>query len=539
MTNLRRLVLGSAAIAFLASCAATAPDADAPKGAKYDTSWPDGAAASAERFRNDLTTLAGDEYEGREAGTPGYDKAVDYVVAAYKEIGLKPAGDDGYLQQVPLRKEKTVVEASVVELAGADMQIFDDFYVGASTYHESFDVTADVVFMGYGLDAPMFGQTAYDKIDVTGKIVAVLSGVPDDLPSEENAHFNRASTKRDAAAAHGAVGFVTLNPTGGFSGSRLERAAARASDVVVHPDGKEKEIAAAAYLTETGTAKLALAAGMSADDFKDGMAPKELGVSLRIAGASEWEDYESPNVIGVIEGSDPDLKGEYVVLTAHLDHIGKLRVIEEDPDKDIINNGAMDNASGISTLLEEARKFKNGERPRRSILFVALTAEEKGLLGSEYNAQNPTVPAESMIANVNLDMPILLHDFTDVIAFGAQHSSIKETAEAAAGTLGVTLSPDPVPEMVLFVRSDHYNYVKVGIPSIFMVLGFENGGEEAFRGFLSTNYHRPGDDASQDIRYDQAARFAEINYRIAKAIANADDRPTWNEGDFFGDYFGK
>lgn len=182
-------------------------------------------------------------------------------------------------------------------------------------------------------------------------------------------------------------------------------------------------------------------------------------------------------------------------------------------------------------------KFSAGEPPRRSVLFVALAAEEMGLLGSEYFAQHPTVPADAMVANVNLDMPILLHEFTDVIAFGAQHSSLKETAQMAAASMGVTLSPDPVPNMVLFVRSDHYNFVKQGIPSVFLFLGFENGGEEKFRWFMGTNYHRPGDDISQEILWDQAARFAEINYRIAKSIANADERPSWNEGDFFGDYF--
>jgi Zn-dependent M28 family amino/carboxypeptidase len=257
-------------------------------------------------------------------------------------------------------------------------------------------------------------------------------------------------------------------------------------------------------------------------------------------GESVWEDYASPNVIGMIEGADPKLKDEYVVLTAHLDHIGKLRVIEEDPEQDIINNGAMDNASGISTLLEEARKFvSDGERPRRSILFVALTAEEKGLLGSEYFAQNPTVPASSMVANVNLDMPILLHEFTDVIAFGAEHSSLRETVERAASSMGVGVTPDPVPQMVLFVRSDHYNFVKAGVPSVFLFLGFADGGQESFQDFMTNHYHRPSDEPDLPIQYDMAAKFAELNYRIAKEIANADQRPTWNEGSFFGDLFGR
>lgn len=529
----RHVLIAAASLSLFVGCSTT--EVSAP-----DTvmSWPASATASAERFKRDLTTLAADTYEGRESGTPGYAKAVDYVRAAYEEIGLRPAGENGsYMQNVPLRREKAVPEASELLVNGEPLTLYKDFVVSASTYSSAFSEVGEVVFMGYGLDAPMFGQTAYDEIDVTGKIVAVLSGTPEDLPSEERAHFGQSSTKRAAAKAHGAAGFVIINPKGGFSEDRLKAFTQRANEVVVHPDGESREISASAYMTEAGTAKLASAAQLDISELNDSNAPMSLGVTMGIAGESDWEDFSAPNVIGMIEGTDPNLKDEYVVLTAHLDHIGKLRVIENNPSQDIINNGAMDNASGIATLLEEARKFSAGEPPRRSVLFVALAAEEMGLLGSEYFAQHPTVPADAMVANVNLDMPILLHEFTDVIAFGAQHSSLKETAQMAAASMGVTLSPDPVPNMVLFVRSDHYNFVKQGIPSVFLFLGFENGGEEKFRWFMGTNYHRPGDDISQEILWDQAARFAEINYRIAKSIANADERPSWNEGDFFGDYF--
>lgn len=545
MLSLRRLVLGVGALALVAGCATpadtdTASTAPASQEAVFDTGWPGTAKASAARFKKDLTTLAGDDYEGREAGTPGYDKAVDYVTAAYEEIGLQPMGVEGYEQEVPLRRKVTEHETSSVTVNGTALNLFDDFIVSPSTYFPTTDVAAEVVFVGYGIDAPQFGQSVYEDVDVEGKIVAVLSGAPDDLPSEERAHFQSGSSKAAAAKAHGAKGLVILNPTGGASGSRLERYATRPSEVVVHPDGAAKALDAQAYLTRSGTDKLAQAAGMMVTDFTPENAGQDLPVTLGIEAETSWEDFSAPNLIGMIEGADPELKDEYVVLTAHLDHIGKLRVIEPEEGQDIINNGAMDNASGISTLLEEARKFKAADTPpRRSILFVALTAEEKGLLGSEYFAQHPTVAKDKMVANVNLDMPILFHDFTDVIAFGAQHSSLKQVAEQAAGSMGVTLSPDPVPNMVLFVRSDHYNFVKEGIPSVFLFLGFENGGEEAFQKFMSTSYHRPSDDISQPLRYDVGAKFAEVNYRIARMIADADEAPTWNEDDFFGDYFGK
>lgn len=550
MKLLRRVLIGTTAFGLLSACTTTTPPEEmapppmateaAPAEMSFDTGWPDTAEASAERMKTDLTTLASDAYEGREAGTAGYEKAVSYVTAAYEEIGLKPAGVEGYLQEVPLRRKTTVQETSMVEVGDAALTLFEDFIVSPHTYSQSVDVTAEVVFVGYGIDAPQFGQNVYETADVSGKIVAVLSGAPDDLPSEERAHFQSGSSKSAAAKAHGAVGMVTLNPDGGASGSRLERYATRPSEVVVHPDGAEKTLEASAYLTKAGTKKLAEAAGMKSSDLSPENAGKALGVSLHIKGETTWEDFSAPNVVGLIEGSDPELKDEYVVLTAHLDHIGKLRVIEPEEGQDIINNGAMDNASGISTLLEEARKFKMADTPpRRSVLFVALAAEEKGLLGSEYFAQHPTVPESAMVANVNLDMPILMHDFTDVIAFGAQHSTLKDVAEEATGSMGVTLSPDPVPQMVLFVRSDHYNFVKQGVPSVFLFLGFANGGEESFQKFMSTNYHRPGDDTTQAIMWDVAAKFAEVNYRIARTIADADEAPHWNEGDFFGDYFGK
>ena len=262
-------------------------------------------------------------------------------------------------------------------------------------------------------------------------------------------------------------------------------------------------------------------------------------VSIDFSKRSEHKTISSPNVAAILEGSDPRLKNEYVVYSAHSDHIGIAKTVK----KDKINNGAMDNASGTSVLLETARLFSQmPERPKRSILFVAVTAEEKGLLGSDYFAQNPTVAKDAMVANVNLDMPILTYEFNDVIAFGADHSDLKESVSLAAEKIGLTLSPDPWPEQALFTRSDHYSFVKQGVPSVFLVPGLQSAdpaidGSKKFGEFLGTNYHKPGDDFNQPFNWKAATKFAEVNYYIGLTLANQEERSRWNEGDFFGDTF--
>jgi Zn-dependent M28 family amino/carboxypeptidase len=239
------------------------------------------------------------------------------------------------------------------------------------------------------------------------------------------------------------------------------------------------------------------------------------------------------------------LANEYVVYTAHLDHIGELHGKDNDADhKDMINNGALDNASGIAVMLETARSFARDETLRRSILFVAVTAEEKGLVGSEYFAMNPTVPIESMVSEVNLDMPLLLYDFGDVIAFGAEHSSLGDTVREAAQSFGIELTPDPFPEQNIFVRSDHYRLVQQGVPSVFLVTGVKSlkgdvDTQVIFEGFLQEHYHKPSDDLNLPIHYGAAARFTRINTKIGEMVANNPERPAWREGDFFWETFAK
>jgi Zn-dependent M28 family amino/carboxypeptidase len=279
-------------------------------------------------------------------------------------------------------------------------------------------------------------------------------------------------------------------------------------------------------------------AAVRAEAARAGAHPKGFALATRlgIRMSSRWTQVSSPEVIGLLPGADPALRDEYVVLMGHLDHLGMKANAAAGEDN--IYNGALDNAAGIATMIEAARAFaESGTRPRRSILFIANTGEEKGLLGADFFAHHPTVPIGKIAGVVDLDMPLLLYDFTDVIAFGADHSQVAEAVARAAGRMNVALSPDPMPEQHIFVRSDHYEFVRQGVPAILLATGFANGGEEKWRGFLTGIYHKVGDDMSQPIDWRAGAKYARLNYLISRELADADRRPLWYKGDYFGDIF--
>ena len=545
----------AAAGLLLTGCQSGEPQAPA------DTAAPSAAAqepaASAEILERHITWLADDARQGREAGTPGYDAAAEYVAAEMAALGLEPAGEEGsWYQQVPLLSVTRDLDAQSMSITRdgetIPLEPMQDFLIGASANRAEAEVTAEAVFVGYGLVAPEFGIDDFEGVDVEGKIVVAFGAIPSGLPSEEAAHYS--SSKQVIAEELGAVGYITLSTASYEARRPWDRTIATAGSPAMTWIDKSGEgftdtpgLVVTGRMSAEGAEKLFEGAQMSfaeisaAEESGEKVASFALPGTITMAGASTYETVTSPNVAGMIRGSDPELADEYVVLTAHLDHIGVRRNIDQDADN--INNGALDNATGIALMLEEARLFKlaegDGNPPRRSVVFLAVTAEEKGLLGSEYYAFNPTVPIEDIVANVNLDMPVITFDFVDVIAFGADHSSLGETVRRAASSMDVELIPDPIPEMSIFTRSDHYRFVQQGVPSVFLFLGFGNGGEEEFRTFMSTNYHRPGDDLSQPIDFDAGAKFATLNYRIAREIADAEERPTWNEGDFFGDLFGR
>jgi hypothetical protein len=512
---------------------------------------PAGPTFSADRFKAHVAFLADDRLEGRDTGSRGHEIAAAYVASQFMALGLKPGGEDGgWFQYVPLRSA-TLAGTPTIAVSGPggtlEMENGKGAIVGASLSEEKQDVSAPVVFAGYGVDAPKLGMDDYKGLDVRGKIVAVFAGIPAGLPSEIAAHMG--DEKGAMAARRGAVGMITLY-TASYAKARpfaaMAGRAGRASLGWVGKNGKAHEEAPGLRFTMTiddataaalfAGAKRNFAAVRAEADAGKRPAGFALKSKVRLQRASAWSEVKSPEVIGMLPGADPDLKDEYVILMGHLDHLGIRKNAK--PGEDAIYNGALDNAAGVATTLEVARGFvDSGKRPRRSVLFIANTGEEKGLLGASYFASNPTVPAGKIAAVVDLDMPLLLYRFTDVIAFGADHSQVAETVRRAAGEMGVALSPDPMPQENIFVRSDHYEFVKEGVPAIMLATGWANGGGAKWQDFLAHAYHKPNDDMSQPIDWESGARYARLNYLISRDLADADRRPLWYKGDFFGDLF--
>jgi hypothetical protein len=426
--------------------------------------------------------------------------------------------------------------------------------MGGDDLRDETSVTAEVVFAGFGVHAPELNYSDYEGIDVRGKIVAVFGGAPASFPHNERAFYSSNRTKAEEMVKRGAIGRIGLRSRVDQKRVPWERLTLNAGILQgmswINLSGEvadyHPEIEGDATFSVPSATELFAGAPISFEqalDAADAGKPLStpLGIEVTLRQKTNHEQVASPNVIGIIPGSDPLLKNEYVVFSAHLDHVG----IGAPVNGDNIYNGFYDNAMGTSLLIEAARAFAAmPQHPRRSVLFIALTGEERGLIGSDYFAHYPTVPSNSLVANVNLDMPLLLYPIADVIGFGAEHSTLQQLIEPAVAAEDLALTPDPVPEEVLFIRSDQYSFVRQGVPSVFLVPGFTSkdpaiDGGAAFQEHLATHYHRPSDDSSRPVHWESALRFARANVRIGSAIADADSPPAWNEHDFFGERFGK
>ncbi|WP_416462706.1 M28 family metallopeptidase [Sphingomonas sp. VDB2] len=511
---------------------------------------------TAAAMRAHVEFLADDLLQGRDTGSEGHEIAARYVASQFDGLGLKPAGDaGGWLQRIAFQQTERTNIPAVLTLTGPagdkSWTHGTDVIVGLNPDEPKVDLSAPLVFVGYGIENARMGLNDYAGLDVKGKIVVTLRGYPKGLPSEEGAHLS--ATKAKVAEAHGAVGMLSVGTLQSMKARPWARMLTFANEpdfTWVDTDGQAHVdapgIRAAASVNEPVVAALFAGAPQSiaairkqAD--KPGGKPRGFALkgSARIQVESVGKRVTSPNVVAILPGSDPVLQREYVVLSAHLDHIGISEAKPDDkPDTDRINNGALDNAAGIATLLEVARAMaQSPQKPRRSIIFLASTGEEKGLLGADYFARHPAVPVRQIVGNVDLDMPLLLYPFTDVIAFGANHSTLGPIVANAVAPMTIKLSPDPMPQEGIFVRSDHYMFVKQGVPAVFLATGFANGGEKAWGDFLGGAYHHPGDDMNQKIDWNAGARFAEANYRITRALADSDAAPLWYQADFFGDTF--
>lgn len=492
---------------------------------------------TADRFRSHVEFLASDLMEGRDAGTRGYDVAASYVASQFAGLGLTSGGQAGWYQQVPFI-EATRSGQPKMTIGGAAIDTNKDAAIGASTLATTQELSAAAVFVGFGTE-----ESDYRGLDVRGKFVAVLSGFPKGTPSEVGAHLN--STKAKLAQDKGALGVITVRTLEEQKRRKFDyylKGAREPSIGWVQPDGSPFALASklrASATLDTAAAEALFAgartplAAVLAEADQQGGQPKGFALKpeVSISRQSAHRRFTSPNVLGVLPGSDPALKDEVVLLMAHLDHEGVDPML---PGEDKIYNGAMDNATGISTMLEVARAFAtSGTRPKRTILFAAVTAEEDGLLGSEYLAKHALPGGGKVVGVVNLDMPVLLYDFSDVIAFGANHSTLGPAVQRAVAQAGVALAADPLPQEGLFTRSDHYKFVREGVPSVFLMTGFGNGGDKQFTGFLSTHYHKVSDDLKLPINWQAGAKFARINYLIAKEIADGAEAPKWNADSFF------
>ena len=555
----RATLLTALLLLSLAACQREAPSPAEDAAARETTPAPWADDPAAQRIEADVRALADDAMEGRETGTAGYARASDHVARRFAEIGLEPAGDDGtFFQRVPLLQATLEREGAkfVVDRGGRSIELRfgDQFLPGPDVNAAQGAVEAAAVFVGQAVHAPALGVDDFKGLDLRGKVAVLFGGAPARFDDDRRALHSSWREKLRQVAQRGAIGAVFVNTPRDEAGwPWAQRAAnwARPAMRLRGDDGKGVDTfpqlrVVASVSAAAADLVFADGAQTAAQLFDAAEAGKLRGFALpgtiTLASRSRIEPIESRNVVARLPGGDDALAAEHVVYSAHLDHIG----IEASAKGDRINNGALDNALGVAIMLETAQQLSDAkQRPKRSQLFVATTAEEKGLLGAEWFATHPTVPAGSMVANINMDMPVLMAPTTDVVPIGVEHSTLQATLEAAAKEIGVGLSPDPFPEEAVFVRSDQYAFIRAGVPAVYLAGGVVAADEErdpkvALRYFLRNCYHRPCDDAdTQPIQYGDAARMARLNARIGQLVGDAAERPRWNDGDFFGGMFAK
>lgn len=512
-------------------------------------------AAATRRVRAHTTFLADDLLEGRGASTRGHAIAMAYVAAQFARLGIEPAGDRGFQQPLALREARTDLAAGklVIKDRAGDVALtpLTDTIVRPTTSLAKAEITAPAVFVGFGIHAPEFGYDDFATgVEVRGKIAVVLAGSPAKLPSTARAHYSR---ERSAEfARRGAVGLITVGTPVEEKRVPWALAANRArfpTMRLVNPDGSLFEdfpelkvtatVSRAAASALFKRASRPIAEVFSASERSEPQA-FPLEIEIQLAGAAEVSDVSSANVLGWLPGSDASLADEPVVVTAHLDHLG----IGPAVAGDAIYNGALDNALGSAAMLAAAEQLASGQRLRRPVLFAALTAEEKGLLGAYHLAAHPPARVKRYAANINLDMPVILSVARDVIGIGAEHSSLGAALNAAARRVGFTVSPDPAPDEVVFVRSDQYPFVRAGVPALYLKAGVKGldpkvdpvALEAEFR---RTYYHQPSDDLSRSIHWASAGAYARLATDIIRTIAEERVAPAWLANDFFGSRFGR
>lgn len=522
-------------------------------------------AAEGHRWWTHIQYLADDKLEGRNIGTPGFAAALDYVEGQFKAIGLKPAGINGFRQPVNLESRQLVMAESqlaiVREGVAHTLAIGQDANLNARGELDG-SMEAPLVFVGYGMSIPEAGWDDFKGLDLRGKVAVYVNAFPPVTVSDNvKSHVNTADQRWLALKAAGAIGVATIAapraggaPRGGGGSPNASPVQAAGRGGVAAQTGPpqpapvvqlaERDLRASAgemvaiTLTARGAAAVLEGSGHTLEEIDELTASSkplprfDLPGSLRAHAKLTRETVASANVVGVAEGSDPILKSEYVIMSAHLDHLGVGRPVNGDS----IYNGAMDDASGIASIIETARLLKSsGVKTKRSVLFLAVTAEEKGELGSQYFAAHPTVPFNQIVADLNLDMFLPLYPLKVIEVQGLTESSLGEGAREAAKTLGVDVQTDREPAQNRFIRSDQYSFIRRGIPSLAFKFGYEFGSpEEAIRlNWVRDRYHKPSDDLEQPVDLQAAALFNRVIMALLQRVANDAARPTWNADSFF------
>ena len=492
-----------------------------------------------------VKVLADDAMEGRETGSEGLRKAEAYVVEQLTRSGLVPAGSNGFYQPVALVSRQIVEAESSAALVRdgkvEPLQLGEDGFFTTRVDLAPEPITAPLVFVGYGLQVPERSHDDLAGLDLRGKVVVLIAGSPAEIPTPLAAHYQTTGERWKGLHAAGAIGIVSIpNPASmDVPWSRMSLNRAHASMELTDAEFQETAgLKTQMFVNPARAEKLFAGSGHTfaelatlARDRKD-LPRFPLAVSLQARAVVRKTPIACNNVVARLPGTDPVLKDEYVVLSAHIDHVG----IGEPVNGDRIYNGAMDDGSGSALLLDMAAELKaHPAARRRSILFLFVTGEEKGLLGSKYFAAHPTVDRKAIVADINVDMFQPIVPLKVLRVLGLDESDLGDRARAIAEAMGVRAVPDPEPLRNLFIRSDQYNFIRRGIPSVIMDVGFEPGSPEqaVFKTWLTNRYHAPSDDVAQPVDLAAAARYEEIVRRLLLDVANAEARPAWKPDSFF------
>jgi len=493
-----------------------------------------------------IKILAADDMEGRETGSPGLRKAEAYVVEQLKQAGLQPAGSDGFYQPIRFVSRQIMEHdssASLLRSGKTEPLTLGEDAMFSTRVNLAPRVETQLVFVGYGLSIPEKNYDDLAGLDLKGKVAVLLTGSPAAMPGALASHYQTLKERWKALRNAGAVGMISIpNPaTMDIPWSRLALNRTRPSmDLAGEEFNDTQGEQLSMIFNPARAAKLFAGSGHSFEEIaalgKDRRPlPRfALAVSIKTIAKTETQEVDSANVVAKLPGSDPQLRDEYVVLSAHVDHLGIGAPIHGDR----IYHGAMDNASGTALLLDVAAAMKeSSQHPKRSVLFVFVTAEEKGLLGSKYFASHPTVAPGSIVADINVDMFLPIYPLKVLTVYGLEESDLGDAVRQVAQARGIAVQGDPQPLRNSFIRSDQYNFIVHGIPALAMAVGATTDEERKLhKEWLTARYHAPSDDLKQPVNLAAAAAYEEVVRGLMIGIADSSHRPHWKSDSFFRRY---